>query len=57
MFKTLSQTFIAAGLWEIGAKLAPGITVEINPMFAADVESLKDKISAGTEITETTYFQ
>ena len=44
-------------LVEIGAKLAPGITVEINPMFAADVESLKDKISAGTEITETTYFQ
>lgn len=44
-------------LVEIGARLAPGITVEINPMFAADVHSLKDKISAGTEITETTYFK
>ena len=40
-----------------GADLAPGITVEISPTFAADVESLKDKIPAGTKITETTYFK
>jgi hypothetical protein len=31
--------------------------IEINPMFAADVESLENKIPAGTEISETTYFQ
>ncbi len=44
-------------LLAVGAKLAPGINVEINPIFAADVESLKAKIQVGTNITETTYFK
>lgn len=44
-------------LLEIGVKLAPGITIEINPLFAADVQSLKEKIPAGIEIAETTYFK
>ncbi|MGI9495605.1 MAG: UTP--glucose-1-phosphate uridylyltransferase [Mariniblastus sp.] len=44
-------------LMTAGAKLAPGIKVEINPIFAADVESLKAKVPAETNITETTYFK
>ena len=44
-------------LLAIGAKVAPKVMIEINPMFAADVESLENKIPAGTEINETTYFQ
>ena len=47
------------GRWlqAVGVELASGITVEINPTFAADVESLKGKIPTGTKIVESTYFK
>ncbi len=40
-----------------GVELASGIIVEINPTFAADVETLKGKIPTGTKIAESTYFK
>ncbi len=43
-------------LIQAGAKLAPGVTVEISPLFAADPEELTSKIAPGTVIDKTAYF-
>ncbi len=39
-----------------GAKVNAGITVEINPLFALDVEELREKLKPGTRVTEDRYF-
>ncbi len=42
---------------EAGVKVADGVKVEINPLFAPDALALKSKVSAGTTISKTTYFE
>lgn len=44
-------------LTEAGVNVEPGVTVEINPLFAPDKESLAEKVEPGTTISEPTYFQ
>ena len=39
-----------------GARVAPGIKVEINPRFAADPEELIGAVTAGSVISEDRYF-
>jgi UDP-N-acetylglucosamine/UDP-N-acetylgalactosamine diphosphorylase len=42
---------------EAGVAVAPGVLVEISPLFAPDVDTLKTKFEPGTTITQTTYFR
>jgi UDP-N-acetylglucosamine/UDP-N-acetylgalactosamine diphosphorylase len=44
-------------LQEVGAEVDPDVTVEINPLFAVDVETLAQRIPKGQKITESIYFQ
>lgn len=43
-------------LKEAGVNVESGIAVEINPLFAPDAATLKQKVEPGTTITEATYF-
>ncbi len=43
-------------LEEAGITVADGVKVEINPLFALDVNQLKDKLSTEDSITEDRYF-
>lgn len=43
-------------LVEAGVSVAPNVVVEINPIFAPDAETLKQKIEPGLSITQPTYF-
>ena len=43
-------------LAEAGVAVQSGVAVEINPMFAPDVETLAQKVKSGTNISEPTYF-
>ncbi len=43
-------------LQQAGATIAPGIKIEINPLYAVDVETLQQKIKPGTRIEFPTYF-
>lgn len=43
-------------LEEAGCKVAEGVKVEINPMFALDADELKEKLPAGTTIDSDKYF-
>lgn len=43
-------------LTNAGVVVEPGVTVEINPLFAPDEESLKGKIEPGMVVSEPTYF-
>jgi UDP-N-acetylglucosamine/UDP-N-acetylgalactosamine diphosphorylase len=43
-------------LQEAGLTVAEGVRVEINPMFALDIDQLKDKLPAETAVTEDRYF-
>ncbi len=40
-----------------GVSVAPGVTVEISPLFAPDAATLKEKVDPGTTITRATYFK
>jgi UDP-N-acetylglucosamine/UDP-N-acetylgalactosamine diphosphorylase len=55
-----SRTAISAlhtqWLTAAGADIAPGVTVEINPLFALDAAELKSKIKPGTRIETDHYF-
>ncbi len=42
-------------LRSVGAEVAEGVMVEISPLFALDVEELREKIPAGTSIRQPTY--
>lgn len=44
-------------LSQAGVSVAPGVAVEISPLFAPDPEVLKQKIEPNTEISKPTYFQ
>ncbi|HXT59574.1 MAG TPA: UDPGP type 1 family protein [Pirellulales bacterium] len=46
----------AAWLRQAGAEVAPGIVVEISPLFALDAAELAVKIPPGLKVTEPTYF-
>jgi UDP-N-acetylglucosamine/UDP-N-acetylgalactosamine diphosphorylase len=39
-----------------GAKVAPNVPVEINPLLALDPEELRSKIRPGTVVDKPTYF-
>jgi UDP-N-acetylglucosamine/UDP-N-acetylgalactosamine diphosphorylase len=39
-----------------GASVAPGVPVEINPLFAASARELREKITPGTKIDQPAYF-
>lgn len=39
-----------------GASVAPGIPVEIHPLFAVDADQLAGRIAPGTEIRQPTYY-
>lgn len=57
--QTVAQDISAmhrAWLEQAGATVASGVTVELSPLFADSPEALKEKITAGTTITQTTYF-
>jgi UDP-N-acetylglucosamine/UDP-N-acetylgalactosamine diphosphorylase len=43
-------------LRKVGAKVADGVAVEINPLWAGTSEEVKNRLKAGTEIREPTYF-
>lgn len=43
-------------LRQAGALVADDVPVEISPLFALDAEELKQKIAAGLQVTEPTYF-
>jgi UDP-N-acetylglucosamine/UDP-N-acetylgalactosamine diphosphorylase len=43
-------------LAEAGAKLAPGVAVEINPLWARDADEVKRQLPQGAIIDEPTYF-
>src|SRR5690606_4627575 len=43
-------------LREVGAIVSDDTPVEISPLFALDVEQLREKIPAGTQVTQPTYF-
>ncbi|MFK7768270.1 MAG: UTP--glucose-1-phosphate uridylyltransferase [Mariniblastus sp.] len=43
-------------LAEVGVAVSSGVSVEINPLFAPDVETLATKVEAGTTISEPTHF-
>ena len=40
-----------------GAEVAPDCRVEIHPLFAQDVEQLKERLPSGTVIDRDTYFE
>lgn len=46
------------GEWlrQAGVEVAPGVDVEISPLFALDAEELAEKIEPATRVTEPTYF-
>ena len=46
----------AAWLRHAGAEVAPGVVVEISPLFALDAAELAVKIPPGLKVTEPTYF-
>jgi hypothetical protein len=46
----------AAWLRQAGAEVAPGVVVEISPLFALDAAELAAKIPPGLKATEPTYF-
>ncbi len=43
-------------LMEAGARLADEVAVEINPLWASTAEDVKQRLKAGTEVLEPTYF-
>ena len=43
-------------LREAGATVDEGTVVEISPLFAPDVEQLRQKIDSGLHIRQPTYF-
>jgi UDP-N-acetylglucosamine/UDP-N-acetylgalactosamine diphosphorylase len=43
-------------LTEAGAKIADGVSVEVNPLWALDSTEAKRKLRPGSHITEPTYF-
>ncbi len=49
----LHQGWLAAA----GARLADGITVEIDPLFALDAEQTAERIPPGTRIDQTTFWE
>ena len=48
--------FFTRWLETAGAEVAPGVTVEISPLFADSCEELAKKVSPGTKITQNRYF-
>jgi UDP-N-acetylglucosamine/UDP-N-acetylgalactosamine diphosphorylase len=46
----------AAWLRQAGAEVAPGVVVEISPLFALDAAELAVKIPPGLKVTGSTYF-
>jgi len=55
--KAAISDLYARWLKSAGAKIEPGVSVEISPLFAPDAESLKRKLELGTTVRQSTYFE
>ena len=56
LVKSQMSALHARWLREAGAEVAPGVNVEVSPLFALDAAELAAKINPGTRIEKPTYF-